>query len=63
MEEIICMVGPNERAYVAYAIVAWQLVEYWLGKTDKTKSGSTLELFMNIFNALKAKVFGPKQRE
>lgn len=33
------------------AMVIWQLAEFYLGKTDKVKAGSTLEL---IFNAVKS---------
>jgi hypothetical protein len=28
--------------------VGGMLLEYWLGKTDKTKSGSLVELIINI---------------
>lgn len=29
------------------AIFAYALLEYWLGKTDKVKAGSTIELLVN----------------
>lgn len=32
--------------------VAGMLLEYWLGKTDKTESGSLIELVINIFKKL-----------
>ena len=34
------------------AIAAWVLLEYWLGKTDKTKSGSALEIVYNLLKAI-----------
>lgn len=63
MEQIICAVGENERAYVAWAFVAWQVLEFWLGKTNKTQSGSTLEFVFNFLKLLKAKVFGQQPKE
>lgn len=32
---------------VKIAGIVYPLVEYWLGKTEKTKSGSVLELVIN----------------
>lgn len=37
--------------YVALTI-AGMLIEFWLGKTDKTKSGSLIELLINIFKKI-----------
>lgn len=31
---------------------AWVLLEYWLGETDKTKSGSSLALVYNLLKAI-----------
>lgn len=29
--------------------VAYVILEYWLGKTEKTKAGSALELLLSVF--------------
>lgn len=43
----------------AYAIVAFafgnEALEFWLGKTDKTKGGSKWELLINVFRAFRLK--------
>lgn len=33
--------------------VGYMALEYWLGKTDKVKAGSTLELVVNVLKFLK----------
>lgn len=36
-------------------VIAWcanELLEYWLGKTDKTKAGSKVEMLINGVKAL-----------
>ncbi len=39
--------------WAPYAIYgAHLLLEYWLGRTDKVKAGSTIELVLNGINAL-----------
>ena len=47
---------------VAIGHGGWQLLELWLGRTDKTDSGSTMELvwngFWKVWNKLHAKVTG-----
>lgn len=43
------------------AALAYALLEYWLGKTDKVKAGSTVELVVNVFKSfLKAESEKPK---
>lgn len=34
------------------AMAVWVLLEYWLGETDKTKSGSSLALVYNLLKAI-----------
>ena len=41
------------------ALVIYAGVEAYLGKSEKTKSGSVLELFFNVLKM----VFGTKQKE
>lgn len=35
----------------ALVAIAWAGLEYWLGKTDKVKAGSTVELALNVGGA------------
>ena len=37
---------PVEWTYIG-SFVAYSLVEYWLGKTDKTKGSSVVEVALN----------------
>jgi hypothetical protein len=39
-------------------IVAVALIEYWLGKTEKTKSASILELIFNLGKSIVTKTKG-----
>lgn len=34
------------------AIFAYALLEYWLGKTDKVKAGSAIELVVNLVKSI-----------
>ena len=45
MMKIVC---ENHSYIEPIGILAWVLLEAWLGKTDKTKSGSTLELAISV---------------
>lgn len=40
---------------VSLLIFAKELLEYWLGKTDKVKAGSTLELIVLLWKKLSGK--------
>ncbi len=53
MIDNICKLPSYQHAAIIFgAQFAWLLLEAWLGKTDKTKSGSTLELVYNTFKAI-----------
>lgn len=57
-------------AVLQYAVENWAIIagvvlavlEFWLGKTTKTKSGSTLELLLRIMRVIRdnRKQDGPK---
>ncbi len=38
-----------------------QVLEYWLGKTDRTKFGSKAELIISLFRAAVAVIKKPKE--
>lgn len=38
-------------SYWGIAIALWAIVEFWLGKTELVKAGSTLEVFINIIKS------------
>lgn len=46
MIEELC--ANKDSSWLAAAIFVWQLIEYWLGRTNKVKAGSTLELLKNL---------------
>lgn len=46
-----CGITPLEREFLL--VLALLLLEYWLGKTGKTKAASTVELLLNIFKRKK----------
>lgn len=50
-------------SYWEIVLVLWSLVEFWLGKTDRVKSGSTLELLLNTMRFLIQTVRSKKSGE
>ncbi len=42
------MICNNQNYIFVIFYVIMMAIEYWLGKTDRVKSGSTLELIFNI---------------
>ncbi len=52
--------SKSEIAWKA-AVVIWPLIEYWLGKTEKVKSGSTLELVIRGVSKLGNLIFKRKE--
>lgn len=45
----------------AILISVWMLLEYWLGRTDVVRSGSTLETILNVFKKI-LELFGFKKK-
>ena len=47
-----------EPVFIAQVVgtLGYMVLEYWLGKTDKVKAGSTLEVVVNILKYLKPKI-------
>lgn len=43
--------------------IGYMIFEFWLGKTDKVKAGSTLELAVNVIKYLKPAVVEKKDEE
>lgn len=41
--------------WISVANICYLILEAWLGKTDKTKSGSVLELIYNIGKSILAR--------
>lgn len=46
---MICELNNYQHVSV---IILVAVIEYWLGKTNKTKSGSIIELVLNIFDSM-----------
>jgi len=46
---MICKLDNYQHIFV---IILVAVIEYWLGKTSKTKSGSIIELILNIFDSM-----------
>lgn len=59
MEEVV--ITSWQQALVLFVALAMGVLEYWLGKTDKLKSGSTLELIFNVVKKVVQAIFGKKQ--
>lgn len=54
MTDLVCSL-PHWEHYSIILIVA--IVEMWLGKTDKLKSASIIELIINIIVSMMKRVF------
>ncbi len=48
MIEYVCSNGTPTITGLVIFYIADKLTEYWLGKTERTKSGSILELLLNL---------------
>lgn len=60
LSNVCQQLSPTQHVLVILAVLAW---EAWLGRTDKTKSGSTLELILNTAKSLFNRVVGVKPEE
>lgn len=45
---IQCSIADNHKMIGVTALLIYQLLELWLGKTNRVKAGSALELVFNI---------------
>ena len=45
---IQCSISDNHKMIGVTALFLYQLIELWLGKTNRVKAGSALELIFNI---------------
>jgi hypothetical protein len=53
VDEKICQIlGSVPPAYLVAAYLGDKLIEAWLGKTERVKSGSVLELVFNLVRSL-----------
>lgn len=50
--EISALICANQSQFTGYLFLAYMILEFWLGKTPKTESGSSLELIINIAKML-----------
>jgi hypothetical protein len=49
----ICNIEEYKYLIVVFVSqLSFMLIEYWLGKTDRTKSGSILELIINVMKLI-----------
>lgn len=49
MNDLICNIPQWQHLLIILiAQLIFMSIEYWMGKTDKTKSGSLLELILNV---------------
>lgn len=59
MEDVV--INSWHQAMILGIALIMGLLEFWLGKTDKLKAGSTLELIFNGVKVVLKAVFGKKQ--
>jgi hypothetical protein len=50
--EALCQEPSNLMAFMIALKMLDGMIEYWLGRTDKVKAGSILELILNAIRAL-----------
>lgn len=55
MGEQLCIALDQNQGWIAAAVVALLVIEAWLGKTTKLKSGSILELLLKSLLAVRPK--------
>jgi hypothetical protein len=44
----LCQVPDADKLIGVIALILWQILEFWLGKTEKVKAGSTPELVNHL---------------
>ena len=58
MEEVI--ISSYQQAILLLVALLMGVLEFWLGKTEKLKAGSTLELIFNGVKVVLKALFGEK---
>ena len=55
--ELLVSILTSHTFWFTVVTLSQLILEYWLGKTDKTKSGSILELALNFVTGIKNNFF------
>jgi len=55
MIETLC--GAEKSHWILLVMAGLSVLEAWLGKTEKTKSGSVLELILNLVVSITKRIF------